>query len=385
MAHGFRLTFLAPLLALALVAGVDPAGAQCVSLTTLGAAATQNFDTLSSTAGSTTNNLTITGWFLTESGGGARDNEQYAVDTGGSGKRRHLQLRRRGRRRARARRPAERYPRPGDRRLLHQQHRCDDRIARRRLHRRAVAPRQHGGRARRSDRLPVQHQRDQPDDRHLDRRRRARLRHPDQDRGRCRRAQRQRRRQPVRHQQQRRRPVDRQRRDLLDPLDRPERHRRRRRPGGRRLLADPERRASGDQPLDQRRLPRRGRRGHDDLRLHGQPQRAGGAGRRDVRHRDRRRHRPGRHPATRQRLRRADADRPDDPRRQLDLHLHVTVNGDTTVEPNETFFVNVTNVTGATVTDGQGQGTITNDDVALTPIHDIQGPGAQLAARRQRR
>jgi DNA/RNA endonuclease G (NUC1)/fibronectin type 3 domain-containing protein len=60
------------------------AHAQCVSLTTLGSAYTQNFDTLSNTAGSTTNNLTIPGWFLTESGGGARDNEQYAVDTGGS-------------------------------------------------------------------------------------------------------------------------------------------------------------------------------------------------------------------------------------------------------------------------------------------------------------
>lgn len=53
----------------------------------------------------------------------------------------------------------------------------------------------------------------------------------------------------------------------------------------------------------------------------------------------------------------------------------VTVNGDMTIEPNETFFVNVTNVTGATVGDGQGVGTITNDDVALTPIHDIQGSG----------
>jgi len=60
------------------------AHAQCVSLTTLGSAYTQNFDTLSNTAGSTTNNLTIPGWFMTESGGGARDNEQYAVDTGGS-------------------------------------------------------------------------------------------------------------------------------------------------------------------------------------------------------------------------------------------------------------------------------------------------------------
>ncbi|MEO8670321.1 MAG: ExeM/NucH family extracellular endonuclease [Tahibacter sp.] len=58
--------------------------AQCVSLTTMGSASTQDFDTLSNVAGSTTNNLTITGWFLTESGGGARDNEQYAVDTGAS-------------------------------------------------------------------------------------------------------------------------------------------------------------------------------------------------------------------------------------------------------------------------------------------------------------
>ncbi len=54
----------------------------------------------------------------------------------------------------------------------------------------------------------------------------------------------------------------------------------------------------------------------------------------------------------------------------------VNVNGDTTTEAAETFFVNVTNVTGATVADGQGQGTITNDDVALVAIHDIQGNGA---------
>jgi uncharacterized protein len=54
----------------------------------------------------------------------------------------------------------------------------------------------------------------------------------------------------------------------------------------------------------------------------------------------------------------------------------VQVNGDTTGEPNETFFVNVTNVTGATVTDGQGQGTIVNDDLVITPIHVIQGNGA---------
>ena len=52
------------------------------------------------------------------------------------------------------------------------------------------------------------------------------------------------------------------------------------------------------------------------------------------------------------------------------------VNGDTVTESNETFFVNVSGVVGATVTDSQGLGTINNDDVTLTPIHDIQGPGA---------
>lgn len=54
----------------------------------------------------------------------------------------------------------------------------------------------------------------------------------------------------------------------------------------------------------------------------------------------------------------------------------VAVNGDTAQEPNETFFVNVTNVVGATVADGQGLGTILNDDIALIAIHDIQGAGS---------
>lgn len=53
----------------------------------------------------------------------------------------------------------------------------------------------------------------------------------------------------------------------------------------------------------------------------------------------------------------------------------VLINGDTTAEANETYFVNVTNVTGATVVDGQGVGTITNDDFVITEIHDIQGNG----------
>ena len=53
----------------------------------------------------------------------------------------------------------------------------------------------------------------------------------------------------------------------------------------------------------------------------------------------------------------------------------VLINGDLTVEANETFFVNITNVTGATVADGQGQGTIVNDDVSIVPIAQIQGAG----------
>lgn len=52
----------------------------------------------------------------------------------------------------------------------------------------------------------------------------------------------------------------------------------------------------------------------------------------------------------------------------------VTVNGDVFVEPDETFYVNVTNVSGATVTDGQGQGTIANDDT-VTPVYVVQGSG----------
>src|SRR5437667_116740 len=40
----------------------------------------------------------------------------------------------------------------------------------------------------------------------------------------------------------------------------------------------------------------------------------------------------------------------------------VTVNGDTKFEPNETFFVNLSNPVNATISDNQGAGTIVNDD-----------------------
>jgi subtilisin-like proprotein convertase family protein len=43
-----------------------------------------------------------------------------------------------------------------------------------------------------------------------------------------------------------------------------------------------------------------------------------------------------------------------------------TVNGDNAIEADETFFVNITNVIGATLSDGQGEGTITNDDFQAT-------------------
>ena len=56
--------------------------AQTISLTS--GTYTQDFNTLSNTAASTTNNLVINGWLMTESGGGARDNEQYGVDPGSS-------------------------------------------------------------------------------------------------------------------------------------------------------------------------------------------------------------------------------------------------------------------------------------------------------------
>jgi hypothetical protein len=54
--------------------------------------------------------------------------------------------------------------------------------------------------------------------------------------------------------------------------------------------------------------------------------------------------------------------------------LSVTINGDTKVEPNQTFLVNLSGATnGATIGDGQGVGTITNDD--RIPINDFNGDG----------
>lgn len=56
----------------------------------------------------------------------------------------------------------------------------------------------------------------------------------------------------------------------------------------------------------------------------------------------------------------------------------VTVNGDTTSEPAETFTVNLSNVAPGTVNvaKGTGVGTITNDDASVAEIFAIQGTGA---------
>ncbi|MGE5249984.1 MAG: ExeM/NucH family extracellular endonuclease, partial [Bacteroidota bacterium] len=58
----------------------------------------------------------------------------------------------------------------------------------------------------------------------------------------------------------------------------------------------------------------------------------------------------------------------------------VLVNGDTAKESDETFYANITNVTGATIVDAEGLGTIVDDDTPIceqsyTPIYDIQGDG----------
>src|SRR5206468_2546174 len=55
----------------------------------------------------------------------------------------------------------------------------------------------------------------------------------------------------------------------------------------------------------------------------------------------------------------------------------VTVNGDTKFEPNETFFVNLSNPVNATISDNQGAGTIVNDDgqptISISDVSQNEG------------
>jgi CSLREA domain-containing protein len=57
--------------------------------------------------------------------------------------------------------------------------------------------------------------------------------------------------------------------------------------------------------------------------------------------------------------------------------ITVLVNGDTTVEPNETFTVNLSNATNANLANAQGTGTIRNDDgaTAARTAYDFDGDG----------
>ncbi len=52
--------------------------------------------------------------------------------------------------------------------------------------------------------------------------------------------------------------------------------------------------------------------------------------------------------------------------------ISVAVRGDTAVETNETFYVNLLLAAGATIDDGQATGTITNDDIAPEPPGDVR-------------
>jgi hypothetical protein len=54
------------------------------------------------------------------------------------------------------------------------------------------------------------------------------------------------------------------------------------------------------------------------------------------------------------------------------VNVNVNVSGDLEVEPDETFFVNLTNPSGATLADSQGLGTIVNDDRPTLTISDIK-------------
>jgi len=55
--------------------------------------------------------------------------------------------------------------------------------------------------------------------------------------------------------------------------------------------------------------------------------------------------------------------------------IRVLVNGDPTPEPNENFFVNLTNSTNAVIVIGQGMGTIVNDDADTSPPDTVIDSG----------
>ncbi len=67
------------------------------------------------------------------------------------------------------------------------------------------------------------------------------------------------------------------------------------------------------------------------------------------------------------------------PAGQTSAQIVVQVNGETAVEDDEQFFVNLTAATNASILDGQGRGTILNDDM-IKLILEESGPAADQAA-----
>ncbi|MFL6334996.1 MAG: Calx-beta domain-containing protein [Pyrinomonadaceae bacterium] len=59
--------------------------------------------------------------------------------------------------------------------------------------------------------------------------------------------------------------------------------------------------------------------------------------------------------------------------------ISVTVNGDTSNEPDETFFVNLSGAVNATIADNQGQGTIVNDDMPTLRFSQAAYPVGESA------
>jgi lamin tail-like protein len=69
------------------------------------------------------------------------------------------------------------------------------------------------------------------------------------------------------------------------------------------------------------------------------------------------------------------------PEGQTSYTFDVAVNGDTLVEPTESFFVNLSNVSpNATIAEGQGLGTISNDDTPFLVISQVYGGGNNAGA-----
>ncbi|WP_267127014.1 lamin tail domain-containing protein, partial [Xanthomonas sacchari] len=65
------------------------------------------------------------------------------------------------------------------------------------------------------------------------------------------------------------------------------------------------------------------------------------------------------------------------PAGESSAEVRVLVNGDTSNEPDETFYLDITGVSGALPSTLTASGVILNDDFNLVPIHSIQGSGAR--------